>query len=340
MGFQSQSGQVGLKTQTTPDTYDDPGTGGVFLRTRSGSLGPSRDLIIPDPEIGGSRDVPDAYLGSVAFSGEIEFYARMNALATLCNGAFGSVSTDDANFVADGWATHTFTPIDVGALPWLSMEENVGGNFDTFNYTDMKVNSLHLESDANGYLMGNFGAIARKQTAGNTKTADPSALFDTTPLMVGTNITATLDAVALPAKSFSFDFTNNLEDDDFRLGSFFLGDMTEKRREVTAGFTIRPEDSGYWRQAVYGTAGATAPGGLVTKEQLVITAQTYEFAGTSVSQVLEVVITIPNVTIEPFAVEPSGDDVIEHDVTMRALRPSNATPICTVAVINELQAVA
>lgn len=341
MGFQSQSGQVGLKTQATADTYDDPGTGGVFMRTRSGSLGPNRDLIIPDPEIGGVRDVPDAYLGAVAFSGEIEYYARLNALATLLYGAFGSKATVVGGAAPDDtWWTHTFTPIDSGALPWLSMEENVAGNFDTFNYTDMKVDSLHLESDANGYLMGNFGGIARKQTAGNTKTADPGSAWDTTPMIVGTNIDVTLDGVVLPAKSFSFDFNNNLEDDDFRLGSFFLGDVTEKRREVTAGFTIRPGDSGYWRQAVYGTAGATAPGGLVTKEALVITAQTYEFAGSSLTQVMELTITIPNVTIEPFAVEPSGDDVIEHDITLRALRPSNATPICTVAVVNELATVA
>lgn len=338
MGFQSQSGQVGFKTQTTADTYDDPGTGGVFMRTRGGSLGANRDLLVPDPEIGGSRDVPDAYLGTVAFSGEIEFYARMNALATLLKGAFGSVNTVNTNHATEGWATHTFTPIDTGSLPWLSIEENIGGSFETFNYIDAKVNSIHLEAEANDYLQGNFGAIARRQLAGATKTAVPD--WDTTPMLVGTNITATLDAVTLPAKSFSFDFNNNLEDDDFRLGSFYLGDMTEKRRDVTAGFTIRPEDSGFWRQAVYGQAGATAPGGLVTKEQLVITAETYEFAGTSATQVMSLTITIPNVTIEPFAVEPSGDDVIEHDITLRAMRPSNATPICTVAVVNELTAVA
>lgn len=343
MGFQSQSGQVGLKTQAAADTYADPGAAapddGVFMRTRGGSLGPNRDLLVPDPEIGGSRDVPDAYLGTVMWSGEIEFYARMNSLATLLHGLMGShTSTVGGAAPEDTWWTHAFSPIDTGSLPWLSMEENVGGTFETFQYIDMKVASLHLEAEANGYLMGNFSGIARKQSSGHTKT-DP-ATFDTTPMMVGTNITGTLDGVLLPAKSFSFDFNNNLEDDDFRLGSFFLGDVSEKRREVTAGFTIRPEDASFWKQAVYGQAGATEPGGLVTKEELVIQADTYEFAGDSLTQTLSLTITIPNITIEPFGAEPSGDDIIEHDVTMRALRPSNAVDIANIDVVNERATVA
>jgi hypothetical protein len=44
------------------------------------------------------------------------------------------------------------------------------------------------------------------------------------------------------------------------------------------------------------------------------------------------VITIPKVALEPYALEPSGDDVIENDISFRALRPVQATPICTVVV--------
>lgn len=343
MGFQSQSGQVGFKTQAVAGTYSNPGAiapnNGVFMRTRGGSLGPNRDLLIPDPEIGGIRDVPDAYLGTVSWSGEYEFYARTESLATLLYGAFGGKGSVVGGIAPENtWSTHTFTPIDTGALPWLSVEEAVADNFEVFNYTDAKVDSLHLESDANGYLMGTTSLIARLQTAGNTRT--PAAVFDAAPLVVGTNIGVTLGGVALPSKSFSFDFNNNLEDDDWRLGSFYLGDISEKRREVMAGFTIRPGDSGYWRQAVYGTPAATAPGGVVVKEELVITAETYEFVGSSLTQVHSVAITIPKVTIEPFSVDPSGDDIIDHDITLRALRPSNATPICTVAVVNSRDGVA
>jgi len=337
MGFQSQAGQVGFITQAAPGAYTDPGTTGVFMRTRSGALAANRELLIPDPEIGGGRDVPDAYLGAVSFAGDYEFYGRTNSLATLLYAAFGTKTTVDTDFAIDGHATHTLTPTD-GNLPWLSVEEAIGNGFDTFQYVDAKVNTLSFEAEANGYLMGTAGFIAREQTAGNTKTASPP--WDTNPMMVGTNITATYNGVALPAKSFTFELNNNLEDDDFRLGSFFLGDVTEKRRELTMGFVLRPEDVGYWRQAVYGATGATEPGGLVSKEAVVISIESYEPAGTSATVKHGIVITVPKAAFQPFAVEPSGDDVIEHDVTLQALRPDPSTEIVSVAVTNTLQAVA
>jgi hypothetical protein len=334
MGFQSQAGQVGFRTQGTPGVYADPAAGGVFMRLRSGALGANRDLLIPDPEIGGGRDVPDAYLGAVSFAGDFEFYGRTNSLATLLYAALG---TKDSDALADGAHRHTLTPTD-GALPWLSVEEAIGNGFEVFNYIDAKVNTFHLEAEANGYLQGTAGIIAREQTAGHTRTAAPA--WDTNPMMVGTNIIASYNGVQLPAKSFSLDISNNLEDDDFRLGSFFLGDVTEKRREVTCGFTLRPEDVGYWRRAVYGSVAATSPGGLVSKEAVIITIESYEPAGDSATEKHSISLTIPRAAFQPFAVEPSGDDVLEHDVTLQALRPDPADPILTAEVVNTLAAVA
>jgi hypothetical protein len=329
MGFQSQAGQVGFRTQAAAGTFSDPGSGGVFMRTRSGALAANRELLVPDPEIGGGRDVPDAYLGAVSFAGDFEFYARTNSLATLLFGAFG---TKVSSSIGDGAHSHTITPTDSN-LPWLSVEEAVGNGLEVFRYVDTKVNTLSFEAEANGYLQGTVGLIAREQTAGHTRTASPA--WDTNPMLVGTNIVATYGGVQLPAKSFTLELNNNLEDDDFRLGSFFLGDVTEKRRELTMGFALRPEDISYWRQAVYGAVGATEPGGLVSKEEVVITIESYEPAGTG-SDVHQIEITVPRAAFEPFGLEASGDDVIEHDVTLRALRPNPADPIISVEVTNTL----
>ncbi len=333
MGFQSQSGQVGFKTQTTAGVYDNPGTAGVFMRTRSGSLGPNRDLLVPDPEIGGGRDVPDAYLGAVSWSGEYDFYARSRAVATLLRAALGS-ATSVATLPSHA---HTITPIDIGSLPYLSVEEAVGDGFEVFNFTDAKVNTFHLEAEANGYLMGTVGLVARQQVAGATRTAVPAV--DTNPMFVGTNISVTYNAVTLPAKTFSLDVNNNLEDDDFRLGSFFLNDMTEKRRELTMGVTIRPQNSALWRQALYGVAAATQPGGLTTKQQAVITMETYEVIGASAVK-HKIQVTVPKAIFEPLAVEPSGDDIIELDFALRALRPDPTTAIATFVVVNDQAAIA
>lgn len=326
MGYSSQSGQVILRTQTVQGTYNaDTGTAGVGVKLRSGSLASSRELMIPDPEIGGTRDVTDANLGPTAWSGDYEMYARVDAVTTMLNACLGTANSA----VTTGVTTNTITPSDSGTLPFLSIEENIGGSLETFRYNDAVVNTLHLETDANGYLMCTAGIIAANQVAGATKTATP--VFDELPMIVGTNVTITYNAVTLPAKNFSLDINNNFEDDDFRLGSFFVGDLTAKRREVTASFGIRESSSALFRQATYGTSAATGPGGLTTKNELVITCQTYEdIQGGTPATKNSITITIPKFALNPYSFSPSGDDVIESDISGQALRPAAATPLMTV----------
>jgi len=329
MGYSSQAGQVILRTQTVLGTYNaDTGTAGVGVKLRSGGLGTNRDLLIPDPEIGGGRDVSDAYLGASSWSGDYEFYARVDALATMLKATLGTAA---APVTATGVTTHTITPSDTAALPYLSIEEAIGNGLEVYRYNDVVVNSLHLEAEANGYLMGTAGIIGAKQIAGSVRT--PAPLWDETPMIVGTNITVTYNAVTLPAKSFSLDIANNFEDDDFRLGSFYLGDLTPKRREVTASFGIRESDSALWRQATYGLPAATQVGGLTTKKALVITCKTYETipAGTPLTE-YTLTITIPKFALTPYSLEASGDDIIESDIEGQALRPLIATPIMTAVV--------
>jgi hypothetical protein len=330
MGYSSQAGQVLLRTQPTPGTLaPDLGTAGVAIKLKSGSLAANRDLLIPDAEIGGGRDVSDAYLGAVSFSGDYEFYPRLESVTTLLRAAFGGA----ASAVALGVNTHTITPSDTAQLPLLSVEEKIGDGLETFNYTDAVVNTFHLESEANGYLSGTAGLIAKRQVAGATPTDEPD--WDNTPLIVGTNITVTFNGVTIPCKSFNFDVNNNFEDDDFRLGSFFLGDLTPKQREVTAQISIRHDSNALWRQATYGQSAAVTPGGLVTKGPLVINMQTYEaIVGAAPPVVGSLSIAIGKAILKPFGYSPSGDDVLENDIDIQGIRPDPATPIMTAVVKN------
>lgn len=330
MGFSSQSGQIILKTQATPGVLDpDLAANGVGVKLRSGSLGTSRDLLVPDPEIGGGRDVADAYLGAASWSGDYEFYARMESIATMLNAVLGDSST----VTTTGVSVHTITPSDAAQLPFLSIEESIGNGLETFNYTDAVVNTFHLEAEANGYVMGTMGLIAIKQVANASRTATPN--WDNTPLLVGTNISVTYGGVTLPAKSFSIDINNNFEDDDYRLGSFYLGDLTPKRREVTASFGIRESDSALWRQATYGINSATQVGGLTTKSALVINMATYEtIEGGTPATVASLQLTIPKFILTPYTLEASGDDIIESDVEGQAVRPDPGVDLMTAVVTN------
>jgi hypothetical protein len=123
------------------------------------------------------------------------------------------------------------------------------------------------------------------------------------------------------------DITNNFEDDDYRLGSFFIGDLTPKRRELTASFTIRETASALWRQATYGLNTATGPQGTSTKQSAGHhDHQLHQHSGGTPTTPYSMTITIPNFVLEPFAFAVSGDDIIDDDISGRGLRPLSGYP--------------
>jgi hypothetical protein len=446
MGQNSQAGYVALRTQSAGGTFPaDFNTNAIAMKLRTGGIGITRELMIPDPEIGGGRDIADAYLGAVSWGGDLEFYTRVNGLLTVLYGALGikyvktpggtshvtvltmtgaptggtftltysaqttaalpynasagqvqaalealsnigegevdvsggpinsapiNISwrgtlvgvvtnptansggltggttptiTPTSGTVGADYTTavkHTFIPSDGAQLPFIGIQERIGASLETFNYTDAVINTLHFEADADGYLMGTAGVIARLQEAGITGPADIASRFDNLPMIVGTNIQVTYNNVSLPAKSFSFDLNNNFEDDDFRLGSFTMGDLTPKRREVTLGATIREQDSALWRQAAYGSSVATTPGGLSFKAPMKIVMSTYEVIPGEASRKFALTLDFPQVALNPYALEASGDDIIESDLEFQALRPDPARKLMYAEVDTNITAVA
>lgn len=446
MGFNSQSGSVAFRTQSVAGTFPaDFSTAAIAAKLRTGALAANRDLLIPDPEIGGGRDINDAFLGGVTFTGDYEFYARMDMITTLLNCAFGfkadgpggvneketltttgtvtggtftltySAQTTAAipwnatayqvqqalinlsniginevrcsggplpatPVVVDfdgtlsgtltgapmtatsagltgtspivvvtrtvtglsnaGTYSHLFVPLDSTAMPFLGIEENVAAGFDVFRYTDAVVNTLHLESEANGYLMGTAGMIARLQAA-QASAVDVSGFFDNNDLIVGTNVTVSFGGVSLAAKSFKFDFNNQYQSDDFRLGSFYIGDLTPKRRELTIGVSVREQDKTLWRQATYGASASTSVGGVITKSNVVINCSTYStIPGSSPALAWSMKITMPQCALKPYGLSVSGDDIMDSDIEFQALRPNINQPLCYVQVTNARATVA
>lgn len=335
MGFSSQSGHVGFKTQTAKGAYLDPGAiapnQGVFVRTRSGALGGNRELMRPDAEIGGNRDIPDENLGPISYSGEYDMYLRMESLAFFLKACLGTAAAPTGT--APTGFTHVITPA-VSAIPWVSVEEKVGNGFEVFRYTDCKVNSFHMEADANGYLMGTVGLIGLTQIGGATATLTAAQRVDTSSLLVGTSIIVAWNGTQLPAKSFSFDVNNNIEDDDFRLGSLTLGDAVEKRREIGMNVSIRPQDNALWKTAMWGGPAASVPGGQSFKDDVTITITSYQDIPGATAVKYSAIFTIPQAAIAPFTTTPSGDDVLENDLEIHALRPDPTVEILSVSVKN------
>lgn len=442
MGFNSQGGQVGFGVQTLKGTAV-PAT--RFARLRSGSLGGERSLLVPDPEIGGNRDIPGAYLGPVTFGGELAFYPRSEMLALLAYAALGakastsvagtnevqtltqsgtatggtfklqfrgqrtatipwnatSAQVDTAlealsligvagvlsaggplnttpitatfnaapyaatnvpmltvveNLLTGGTSptvlitastpgvpavgTHVITCADV--LPWLTVEERVGPSaaaFESYQYKDAKVDTLHLEADASGFVMGSSNLFALSQVAGFSAQANPA--WDTTPMMVGGEVLVSFGGATLPANNFAFDVNNNIEKDNFVLGSVFASDATEKRRELKLTCSYRPVDSTLWKAAMYGGTGLTSPiAGPAYQGAASIKFTTYETIGDVVAGTpFSVLLEFPNVVITPYKISPSGDDVLSNDLEFTIIRPDAAVSPVTITIVDDLATV-
>ena len=442
MGISSQGGQVGLGIQSVKGTAV-PAT--RFARLRSGSLGGERSLLVPDPEIGGNRDIPGAYLGPVTFGGELAFYPRSEMLALLAYAGLGAKADSSVagtnevqtititgtptggtfqlrfrgqttaaiafsataavidtalealsligvggvvsaggplpttpvtatfstapyaatnvpnltvvNSALTGGAspavtitattpgvpavgTHIITCADI--LPWVSVEERIGSSaaaFESYQYKDAKVDTLHMEADASGFVMGSSNLFALSQVSGFTAQANPA--WDTTPMMVGGEVLVTFGGTTLPANNFAFDVNNNIEKDNFVLGSVFASDATEKRRELKVTCSYRPSDSTLWKAAMYGASALTAPvAGPAYQGAASIKFTTYETigdvaAGTPFSVLLE----FPNVVITPYKLGPSGDDVLSNDLEFTIIRPDAQVSPVTITIVNDLATV-
>lgn len=339
MGYSSQTGKAVYRTQSALGVVQaDFVDAGIAMKLRSGSLAPQREVLTADPEIGGGRDVTDAYLSTVAHSGDYEFYLRTRSFMTLLRACLGS-ATSEADASNAGVTNHTFAASDASQLPILTIGESLSDNFAHFVYQDAVVNTIHLESDAAGFVQGTAGIIAKRGDSVDATDLEGDAEWDDGVMFVGTNASVTYNGITLPAKSFSLDVNNNFEDDDYRLGSFYLGDLTPKRREITASFSIRPEDSTLWKQAVWGSSGATSASGATTKAPLVISIESYEtIASTGVTEKVE--FTFPNFALSPFTIDVSGDDIIETDLEGNALRPKQNVPAIQATIRNGFAAIA
>lgn len=338
MGYGSQSGQVILGLQSAPGVANpDLATKGTSVKLTSGSLAGNRELLIPDPEIGGSRAASDANLGPVSFSGDYEMYVRFRSVALFLYGALGTkASAAHGTAPADTAFVHTITATSASQLPFFTVYEEISNDLERYLYTDAVVNTFHMEADAGGYLTATAGMIARLMTA-NATNIDGTTLVDNTSMVVGTNITVKYDGVQVPAKSFALDIANNVEDDDFRLGSFFLGDMTAKSLEVTGSMTLRHDSNAKMRQALFGSASATQIGGLTTKEDLEINMESYVDIPGAAGIKFGIKVLCPYTILNPFAFEPSGDDVLENDVELTMVQNDPSQSIITVEVTNDLE---
>ncbi len=317
----SQTGQIGFAVQALKGTYVAPA---FYTKYSNDDIGLEGDPIIPSPEIGGGRDVTDAYPGAIKVTGGLEFDVRANFLGLamyLVSGADTPATIESGTVYS-----HPITPANT--IPWFSAQKKVADTYEVFNYTDLKMNSVTLSCEAAAQLVGQMDVRGITESGNATP---GTAAYESGEVLMWHSAEIKIDGTTICPKSVSAEFNNNLEDDDFRICPTYgrgLGDLPEKRRELNISVTIRPSDSDFYKKANYGEDGANAP----TKKIYTGTFWTKFESVNAISgaYLYSIILDIPKMFMKPFKIAPSGDDSIEHGLDMMAVKDTGDLYTATV----------
>ena len=252
--FVSNDGFIGLARQTASGAgnYVAPSR---YLYVDSFDVNPNSEPLIPDPEIGSSRDIQDNSIrvGAISWSGECSGKLRPDSVGLLVLSALGGASSSGISGDAYG---HTFVPTD-NCLP-LSITKRVGdqGNpMDVFGYTDAKVNVLRFEAAAGELVTFNAEFIAIEERSGKS---NQTPTFETGPIFSFVDGEVVLEGTSISLKNISVELNNNIVDDDFRIGTRLLASTVERRRTITATLDVVPTDANIFKKTVYSGTGNTS----------------------------------------------------------------------------------
>lgn len=328
--YSAQDGYVGLAIQNAQGTFLSPTD---FMLATSVDMNPTDSKIYPDPEIGSGRDVQFVDQGSYKVAGSVDAYMRHEAVGILVYGALGGYSASGEQNPGDGDYLHVFQPIASGELPWISMERSVSDANYILQEKDIKVNGFNLDASPNEYSTLSFDLVG----ISDAWTATPSVVtLDESPLIVGNGVTVEMNGVEFSVKTLSLKLSNNLVDDDFRLGSRFLGGIQERRRELTLNMDVSFDPSNeLYRKAFYGDASATQAAYDVHAENVVITFDSREeIQNGGAGENYRWVIELPYCVFMAAPVKTSNDNLIVVPLELMAIKDSSVPGIMRVSIWN------
>ena len=322
----SQTGHIGFGVQAAQGTFEDPA---FFTLYSSDSIGLEGDPIIPSPEIGGGRYITSVYPGPLKVSGGMNLDVRPEVLGLVSYLVSG---TDVPELVESGVYKHVIQ--SANTIPWFSAQKKVSDTYDVYNYTDLKMNSLTLSAQAGQQLTAAIDLRGLTESGGVTPVATS---FEDAEVFMWHSGEVKLEDTTICPLSFNIEFNNNLDDTDWRIcpnDGRNLHSLHEKRFELNASVTIRPEDNDLYEKAVYGESGAEVPTKQIYSGSFWVKLESVGFIG-STSEHYYVEIDVGKCFFMPFKIEPDGDNPIEHELRLVGAK-DGTNPLYTINVQNDV----
>lgn len=312
--YTSETGYVGFAVQASGlGAWREPTD---YMKVKSADINPDGDKLIPDVEIGSGVDITDVHQGVYKISGDIESYVRPEAIGVLFYGLLGRYQASGELNAGQGNYLHNFMPIVSGSLPYLSFKRGISDNAHVFHDKDCKIDSFSLELNAGEFASAKFGIIGASDAIG----AAGTPVYETAPLLVATKATITIGGSVVSSKKLSLEINNNLVDDDYRIGSRFLGEIAEKRRELSCSIdVVLNPASALYQKSFYGAAASTEAGFDVYADSLDIVLDSPTKIGTS-NTTYKILFSIKRAVFMSAPVPASGDDLVVVTLDLKPIK--------------------
>jgi len=205
------------------------------------------------PEVGGTYFSRGAYKAGLRSRGEVALIPRPNTIGFLLAGLFN----DEETTAVGGGSTlydHVFKVGDSAAHPnfWLTLRRYVNNVYGE-QMQDARVGAFRLEVAAANIVN------ASVQLLGGQWAELPGAdvASDDAPVFLTCNANVSEGGVDFIVDRFSIEIGAQLTDNEFRVGSYFLDDITLLQRQVTIQADVRVKNRTQFAK-VYRN-GASAP---------------------------------------------------------------------------------
>lgn len=154
----------------------------------------------------------------------------------LCNGKLLAYALGTDTPTGTGATTHTLAQVDTDNLSSFTLGQYHIATDKGLEVAGCKINDLSLTLDTGGVLEGTFNWIG-KQVAPKTSTVGPRTAPTQTilPSYVGT---ISWNSVEIEVKTFNFNYSNNLGDDEYSVGDRRRKAITSGAVDINGSFTL------------------------------------------------------------------------------------------------------
>ncbi len=203
------------------------------------------------PEVGGAYFSRGSYKAALRSRGDVAFMPRSNTLGWLLAGLFNhETSTVD---VGSGLYDHLFRVGDTAAHPhkWLTIRRYVNNVYGE-QMLDSRVGSFRLEVAAANVVNASVQLLGGQfnEIAGADQASTDGSVFLTC------NADVTEGGAPFIVDRFSMEIGAQLSDNEFRVGSYFLDDITLLQRQITIQADVRISSRALFSKVYRDGAGA------------------------------------------------------------------------------------